>query len=199
MPGGNKINNQRANLRTAQDVIGADGIVQQRKRFERCGECEYFERPNNCKIVEGPVAEDQVCDWIQGRTGDPKKDEPKTYNVPEGDWRAFAWGMMKRQPYQHRVVDFEDTAVGPLILIEDTADPPHRFSLDGSFHREHTSLEHHWTQQEVDALVREGREMDFKPPVSYEEASELYGRGELSREEFEPFRRAEVARKRAAK
>ena len=137
-----KLNNERVNLRTASSVTGSDGIEQHRERFENCGECAFFLKPSVCQIVEGPVANDQVCNWIQGRTGDEDDEDKRKYDV--NDVRAFVWGMMKRQPYQHKVVDVEFTPVGWLILIEDTADPPHYFSLSLNFHIEHTSLEHHW-------------------------------------------------------
>ncbi|KKK93473.1 hypothetical protein LCGC14_2692490, partial [marine sediment metagenome] len=73
------------------------------------------------------------------------------------------------------------------------ADPPHRFSLSREFHIEHTSLEHHNTQEEADSITRTGREMNFKPPTSFVEAEKLYGLGEISTEEFEPFKRAREA------
>ena len=186
-----KISNQRANLRTANSVTGSDGIEQHRERFENCGECAYFTKPDICKIVEGPVDDGQVCDWIKGRTGD--EDEEKRRMYVAKDFRSFAWGMMRRQPYAHKVIDVEMTPAGWLLLIEDTADPVHRFSLSEKFHTEHSSLEHHWTQEEVDSITRTGKAMDFKPPNSYEEASLLYGRGDIDDEEFEPFRRAKEA------
>lgn len=192
----NKINNERAQLRTTQAIIGSDGVMQHRERYENCGECVFYRKPDYCRIVEGPVAGDQVCNWIQGRTGDKKDEEKRMYTVD--DVRAFVWGMMVRQPYQHKVVDVEMTPEGWLILIEDTADPPHYFSLSLDFHVEHTSLEHHWTQEEVDSITRTGKEMSFKPPISYDEASELFGSGDLSREDFEPFKRShEMERKQA--
>ncbi len=190
---GEKINNKRANLRTAESVIGSDGIVQNRKLFERCDKCTFFNKPDNCRIVEGPVQPDQICNWIQGRTG--KDDDDKKYTID--DVQAFVWGMMKKQPYQHKVMDVQLTSAGWLILIEDTADPPHYFSLSLDFHVEHTSLEHHWTQEEVDALTRTGKEMNFKPPTNYDEALELHSRGEISTKEFEPFKRAHEVERRA--
>ncbi len=188
---GGKISNDRARLRTASSATGSDGIEQHRERFENCGECAFFRKPDVCRVVEGPVADDQVCNWIQGRTGDSDDEKKRLYEV--SDFRSFAWGMMKRQPYQHKVVDVQLTPEGWLVLIEDTADPPHYFSLSGKFHVEHTSLEHHWTQEEVDSITRTGKEMNFKPPTNFEEASDLYGRGEITTEEFEPFKRAHEA------
>ena len=190
---GSKINNERANLRTAVPIIGSDGIEQHRERFENCGSCTFFRKPNVCQIVEGPVTDDQVCNWIQGRTGNKDDEEARKYSLD--DVRSFVWGMMKEQPYQHKVVDVEFTPVGWLILIEDTADPPHYFSLSLNFHVEHTSLEHHWTQEEVDAITRIGKQMNFKPPTNFVEAEKLYGLGEISTEEFEPFKRAREAAK----
>ncbi len=189
--GASKINNERANLRTANSVTGSDGIEQHRERFENCGECVFFTKPDICRIVEGPVDDGQVCDWIQGRTGD--KDEEKKRMYDAKDFRSFAWGMMRRQPYAHKVIDVEITPAGWLLLIEDTADPPHRFSLSQKFHMEHTALEHHWTQEEVDSITRTGKAMSFKPPTNYEEASLQFGRGEITLEEFEPFKRAKEA------
>jgi len=186
-----KINNERAKLRTTQAVIGSDGIMQHREKYENCGECTFYRKPDVCRIVEGPVADDQVCSWIQGRTGDKEDEEKRKYTVD--DVRAFVWGLMVRQPFSHKVVDVEHTTEGWLILIEDTADPPHYFSLSLPFYIEHTSLEHHHTQEEVDSITRTGKEMDFKPPVNFEEASQLYSTGELTTEAFEPFRRAHDA------
>ena len=192
-----KMSNERVNLRTANSVTGSDGIEQHREKYENCGECVFFSKPDVCKIVEGPVDNGQVCNWIQGREADPDDNAKKMYTV--SDFRSFAWGMMRRQPYAHKVVDVESTPAGWLLLIEDTADPPHYFSLSQKFHMEHTALEHHWTQEEVDSITRTGKEMDFKPPVSYEEASLLYGRGDIDDEEFEPFRRAKEAEGMAVK
>ncbi len=191
--GAGKLNNERAKLRTTSSVTGSDGIEQHRERFENCGECVFFTKPDICRIVEGPVDDGQVCNWIQGRTGDKDAEKKRMYKAD--DFRSFAWGMMRRQPYAHKVVDVELTPAGWLLLIEDTADPPHYFSLSQKFHMEHTALEHHWTQEEVDSITRTGKAMDFKPPTNYEEASLLYGRGEIDTEEFEPFKRAEEAAK----
>ncbi len=185
-----KINNERANLRTAVPIIGSDGIEQHRERFENCGECVFFSKPNVCRIVEGPVQSDQLCDYIQGREGE-EDDESKKFNID--DVRAFGWALMKRQAYTHKVIDVEFTPVGWLLLIEDGQDPPHRFSLSWNFARDHLSLEHHFTQEEADRLVREGKVMNFKPPTSFVEAEKLYGLGEISTEEFEPFKRAKEA------
>lgn len=186
-----KMSNARVNLRTANSVTGSDGIEQHREKFENCGECVFFSKPDVCKIVEGPVDDGQVCDWIQGREADPDDNKKKLFNAD--DFRSFAWGMMKRQPYAHKVLDVEATPAGWLLLIEDTADPVHRFSLSKKFHIEHTSLEHHWTQEEVDSITRTGKAMDFKPPIDYEEASALFASGELPIEEFEPFKRVKEA------
>ncbi len=140
---GPKLTNRRSKLRFARtDNPG-----------ERCGKCLFFSAPTTCRIVQGPVASELVCDWIQSR-GVP--DAP-TYQIADSDWLAFVRGMVKTQPYQHIVIDGAITPVGPLVLIEDTAKPIHRFSLDKAFHVGHTTLEHHWTQGEVDQLVRLGR------------------------------------------
>lgn len=195
--GSEKINNERAKLRTAVPVIGPDGILQSRSRFENCENCVFFRKPNTCAIVEGPVDEEQVCDWIQSRgAGDKEDHERRQYTVD--DVRAFVWGMMKEQPYSHRVLDVQLTPEGWLMLIEDSATPPHRFSLSLGFTIEHTSQEHHWTQEEVDALIRTGKAMDFKPPINFEEASDLFGRGLIDNEMFEPFKRARAAERRRA-
>ncbi|KKL96048.1 hypothetical protein LCGC14_1848340, partial [marine sediment metagenome] len=74
-----KINNERAKLRTTQAVIGSDGIMQHREKYENCGECVFYRKPDVCRIVEGPVADDQVCSWIQGRTGDEEDEEKRKY------------------------------------------------------------------------------------------------------------------------
>lgn len=138
-----KLTNDRANLRAANP----------QNPGERCGKCQYFEEPTVCKIVEGPVSTDAVCDWIQSRDTDAPK-----YDIKDEDWVAFGKGMIEKQPYQHKVIDVALTPEGPLVLIEDTIEPtPHKFSLTKDFHIEHTSLEHHWTQEEVDAILEAGK------------------------------------------
>lgn len=138
-----KLTNERANLRTALE----------NNKGERCEYCQYFQSPDQCKIVVGPVSRDQLCDWIQSRGVD---DVPR-YTVEDKDWLDFGKGMMELQPYQHIVKDIAITPVGPLVMIEDTMKPkPHRFSLTKDFHIEHTSLEHHWTQEEVDRIIQRG-------------------------------------------
>jgi len=138
----NKLTNERSKLRGAlEDNPG-----------ERCAKCQYFTGPDICKIVEGPVGPDALCDWIQSR----EVEAPK-YDVSDEDWLAFGEGMIEEQPYQHIVKDVAITPAGPLVMIEDTAKPPHRFSLTKAFHIDHTSLEHHWTQAEVDELIETGK------------------------------------------
>jgi len=141
---GVKLTNRRANLKEADsDNAG-----------ERCSKCQYFKGPTTCTIIKGPVAEDLVCDWIQSR----EVEDVPVYKVKDRDWIAFGRGMIKKQPYQHIVRDVAVTPAGPLVMIEDTAKPPHRFSLTKEFHIGHTSLEHHWTQKEVDNLIIIGKE-----------------------------------------
>lgn len=137
-----KLTNERARLRDAN----ADNPN------ERCGLCTYFDKPTICRIVEGPVATDLVCDWI-----DSTGQNPELYKVSDKDWLAFVKGMIDEQPYQHIVRDGAITPEGPVVLIEDTADPSHRFSLTRPFHIAHTVESHHWTQAEVDDLVSVGR------------------------------------------
>lgn len=137
-----KLTNERARLREALED----------NPTERCKFCAYFQEPNICKVIEGPVSADQVCDWIFSR-----ETQAELYNISDEDWLAFVKGMIDQQPYQHIVKDGAITPAGPLVMIEDTAEPPHRFSLDKLFHVSHTSLEHHWTQAEVDALVKAGQ------------------------------------------
>lgn len=138
-----KLTNERAQLRAARE--GNPG--------ERCSLCQYFVAPDGCKIVRGPVSADLVCDWIQSR----ETEGVPLYEVSDEDWEAFGRGMIEKQPYQHIVRDAALTPEGPVVMIKDTAKPPHRFSLTKDFHIEHTSLEHHWTQKEVDALIQAGR------------------------------------------
>lgn len=136
-----KLTNERANLREANPD----------NPTERCKFCKYFSEPTTCQIIDGPVAADQVCDWVFSRETDAG-----LYKIEDENWLAFVQGMIDKQPYQHIVRDGAITPAGPLVMIEDTADPPHRFSLDKEFHVKHTSLEHHWTQAEVDALIDVG-------------------------------------------
>lgn len=136
-----KLTNERARLRQKLED----------NPTERCGDCVFFTEPDGCKIVVGPVAEDLVCDWIQSRGT-----EAAQFEIADEDWLSFVRGMAKEQPYSHIVIDGALTPEGPVVLIEDTAKPPHRFSLSKEFHVEHSSLEHHWTQAEVDRLVAIG-------------------------------------------
>ena len=120
----------------------------------RCGLCRYFVGPTTCKIIEGPVAAEQVCDGFQG----VEEDFPP-YEVQDEDWLKFVKGMIKEQPYQHIVIGGHLTPEGPIVIIRDTFKPkPHIFSLTKDFHIGHTTREHHWTQEEVDGLIREGLE-----------------------------------------
>lgn len=139
---GPKLTNERARLG------GADSM----NEGERCRFCSFFVFPFSCRIIEGPVSSNAICDWIQSRDVDAPK-----YEVSDEDWIDFGLGMMCKQPYQHIVKDVAITPEGPLVMIEDTAERPHRFSLTKEFHIEHTSLEHHWTQEEVNFLINVGR------------------------------------------
>ena len=189
-----RLTNERAKLRLAEDVRGADGILQERARWERCEFCVFFNEPNYCTIVEGPVAIEQTCDWIQP---DPKAYEKGDYlNVIESP-EQFAWGLIKNTRNRSRVIDVAETPRGWLLLLEDEADPPHRFSLKLRDINEALSWINHWTQQEVDRLQREGKKLGFKPPSNFEEAEDLFGRGLISIDEFRPFRVARQAEKLA--
>lgn len=138
-----KLTNERAKLRDADP----------NNKGERCGFCVFFNKPSVCKIVEGPVTADLVCDWIQSRGFEGALQ----YSVDDADWEAFVKGMIQDQPYQHIVKDGAMTPAGPMVLIEDTSEKPHRFSLTKEFHIGHTSFEHHWTQKEVDDLIVRGK------------------------------------------
>jgi len=138
-----KLSNKRANLRKAVP----------KNPTENCKNCVFFKSPTTCQVVVGPVGAALVCDWIQSR-GLVK--EPQ-YTVKDEDWEAFGRGMVAEQPYQHIVQDAVITPAGPLVMIEDTAKPKHRFSLTKEFHISHTTLEHHWTQEEVDKLIARGK------------------------------------------
>ena len=197
-----KVSNARANLRTAADVIDDEGIRQRRKEFSRCGGCVFYGKPNHCRAVEGPVQEDQVCDWVQVRGG-PMEEAVKERLPVQSDIfaepRSFAWGLMKLQRLLHlRVIDYAMTGDAPLLLFEDGQYPPHRFSVSLDRLVDALALECGWTPEEADELVRLGKSMDFKPPTSFEEAEELFGDGEFSTEDFEPFKRAHEAERKAA-
>lgn len=117
------------------------------------GECEYcrYFLNEKCKVVEGDIDEEFVCDAWQG------KENVKRYKIPSDKIEAFGKGMKKLQPYQHKVIDMIETPVGWLMIIEDTMKPkPHRFSLTAQFSIDHTSREHHWTQEEVDNIISAG-------------------------------------------
>jgi len=142
-----KLSNERAKLREANK----DNVS------ERCKFCSFFGDPTKCSIVKGPVTADLVCDWIQSRP--QEETNAKTYKVSDEDFLDFVKGMIKKQPYSHKVIDGALTPEGLLVLIEDSAKPPHRFSLTRDFHVDHTSFEHHWTQKEVDDLIKTGKEL----------------------------------------
>ncbi len=124
-------------------------------RTENCMNCRFFRgTEDKCVVVEGRILAEQLCDWIQSRG---VVDGPQ-YQVSEDDWLAFGVGMIEVQPYSHIVRGVANTPAGQLVMIQDTADPPHYFSLTREFHIEHTSLEHHWTQEEVDQMIRIGKD-----------------------------------------
>lgn len=140
MPG-KKVNPKSVNLRW-QDFLTAS-----------CELCRYYSSSNTCQVVEGEILFSQVCDLYQGREN--LKDT--LYVVKEEDMESFIDGMVKTQPYQHKVLGGFFTPVGWLISIEDTMKPKsHRFSISAEFHVVHTSREHSWTQEEVDKIIDSG-------------------------------------------
>ena len=120
----------------------------------RCEYCRYW-RSGYCQVLELVVDEAQVCDAFQA---DENVYKQYAFDIAEADVAAFAAGMKKMQPYEHKVLRGVDTPVGYLLIIEDTMKPkPHRFSLDMDFSSEHMAREHHWTQAEVDKIIRLGK------------------------------------------
>lgn len=139
-----KLTNERANLRQANtDNAG-----------ERCRWCRYFEGPKDCVIIEGPVDRSQVCDWIQS----PNVADVPRYEINEAEWKAFMRGVVAEQPNELKVLDSEMTPAGPLLMLEDSAETPHRFSASREFYLNQTNLNSHWTQAEVDRLVEAGQQ-----------------------------------------
>jgi len=134
-----KLKNEVLNLRKAEFELG------------RCKNCTLFVKPTTCKILEGPVAADLVCDAIQGVKTMPR------YVVKEENKEAFAKGMVKLQPYSHNVVKGYNTPVGWILVIEDTMPKPHRFSLSWNFSVDHTSREHFWNQEDADMITDAGK------------------------------------------
>lgn len=134
-----KLKNTVLSLRDAEFELGS------------CKNCKLFVKPTTCKILEGPVAADLVCDAIQGVETMPR------YKVKEGDKAAFAKGMVKLQPYSHKVIGGHNTPVGWILVIEDTMPEPHRFSLSWNFSVEHTSREHYWNQDDADFITEAGK------------------------------------------
>lgn len=142
LPTGPKLKNMELNLRRSPWA---------EKPGPQCEVCRYFKGPKDCAILKGPVDEYQLCDGIQGKESIPR------YKISSGKVLAFVKGMVKAQPYQHKVLKGVITPVGPLLIIEDTMKPiPHRFSLPWGFSIEHTSREHIWTQKEVNRLIAIG-------------------------------------------
>jgi len=120
----------------------------------KCGVCKYFIKTGACKVVEGDIKAEDVCNAIQRPNNKP------TYKLPKGKEGAFGRGMVKEQPYQHIVDQMLNTPMGYLVIIKDTMKPkPHYFSLPIKFHIAHTSAEHHWTQKEVDNLIKIGEKL----------------------------------------
>jgi hypothetical protein len=39
--------------------------------FTRCGNCQHFQAPNRCELVEPPISEDGVCDLFTDQGGQP--------------------------------------------------------------------------------------------------------------------------------
>ena len=132
-----------------------NSVLRLREHDFETGECEYcryFEAPVNCKILVGLVNSEKVCDAFQGGKNFRK------FHIGKEDIKAFGMGMKRTQPYKHIVLGILETPVGWLMILRDTMKPkPHRFSLDMPFSIEHLSREHHWTQKEVDRLIRIGR------------------------------------------
>ncbi len=142
LPRGPKLKNSTLNLRQSPWA---------EKSGPQCEVCRYFKAPNACAILVGPVDEYQLCDGIQGKDSIPR------YKIPSGKVMAFVDGMVKEQPYQHKVLKGVLTPVGPLLIIQDTMKPTaHKFSLPWEFSIDHTSREHIWTQKEVDRLIAVG-------------------------------------------
>jgi len=195
-----KLNNERAGLRTAEDVIGPDGLRQRRKEYGRCGACAFFTRPDHCRTVEGPVQPDTVCDWLQIRGGELEElakerlpGQSQAFAEPE----ALAWALMTRRGVGgagFRVIGFTIATDAPLFLCEDGAAPPHRFSLSLDRLVNRLAVENGWSPEEIDELVREGKAMDFKPPINVREAEEMYGAGQVDRATLEGLRREEKAK-----
>lgn len=141
-PTGPKVKNAVLNLRRSPWA---------KKDGPQCEYCRYFKDPAACAILEGPVDEYKLCDGIQG------KESAARYTVPAGKELAFVSGLVKTQPYQHRILKGVVTPVGPLLIVEDTMKPrKHRFSLPWGFSIDHTSREHMWTQDEVNRIITAG-------------------------------------------
>jgi len=134
-----KLKNEELNLRDAEFELG------------RCKNCKLFVKTTTCKILEGPVAANLVCDAIQGVKTMPR------YVVKEANKEAFAKGMVKLQPYSHKVIEGHNTPEGWILVIEDTMPKPHRFSLSWNFSVEHTSREHYWNQDDADLITDAGK------------------------------------------
>lgn len=119
-----------------------------------CEYCKYFDE-DYCKVLDQDVEKTQVCDAY---VGDDKKFKEEAFKLKKSDYEAFTKGLIRIQPYKHFVTKFIDTPIGSLLLIKDSMRPkPHYFSLDFDFSNTHLAREHHWTQKEVDILVKLGK------------------------------------------
>lgn len=147
------LKNQLAEVTTPK--VSKTEVHYREKDFDtaECEYCRYFAKNNICKVLGIKVGKEWVCDAYQGDAA-----KFKSYKVKASDIPAFAKGMVILQPYKHIVVKGLNTPIGFLLIIKDSMKPkPHIFSLDMGFSIEHTSREHHWTQAEVNKIIKAGK------------------------------------------
>ena len=170
-----KLSNERANLRdgSAEDAM--------------CVGCRFFQGPNNCQVVEGPVAKTQTCDWVQYDYDDKDKhdDDSKVRPKLEENEIPFLWEILKNQPQTTMVKDIAMTPVGWLILETDKVGKYWSKKLDAYLGE--LGRDHHWTQALVDGIIRAGKAIKIKPPTTQEEASKQFGDGDMELNAFKKF------------
>lgn len=136
--------NERGRLRQADPL----------NEYERCLFCRHFESPTVCQLLEGPVTQDHLCDYIDSTGMDRGMG---VYFVAEEDFLAFGLALMAKQPLGEEICDVMNSKDGWIIQLEDGNG--HYYSQTKDEFIQHTSINHHWTQTEVNELVMIGRQI----------------------------------------
>lgn len=128
----------------------SDGEVRLRTHEFTTGKCEYCQYFNNvrCSVLEHVVGPGQVCDAYSGNYFYNESDR----KIVVEDFKGLIKGLMSRQPLQNLVVRSLDSPVGILIIMRDSMETSHYFSITMNDFMENMINKHHWTQDEVNKL-----------------------------------------------